>query len=67
MSTKVDIPEEILERAMRTHPARSPQEVVVNALEEYTQRHSQKHLIQYLGTFDDFMTPEELAEMRSKD
>ena len=64
MSTTIEVPEDVLERAMRTTSLRSPRELVVKALEEYAQRHSQKHLIQFLGTFEDFMTPEELEEMR---
>jgi Arc/MetJ family transcription regulator len=64
MTTTIDIPDEVLERAMRAAGTQSPQEAVVRALEEYTRRRSQKELIQHLGTFEDFMTPEELHEMR---
>jgi len=67
MTTTVDIPKETLDRVMRVSGASSPQEAVLKAVEEYARRHGQKELIKYLGTFDDFMTPEELQAMREMD
>jgi Arc/MetJ family transcription regulator len=64
MTTTVDIPEDVLRRAMLASGTASAQEAVVKALEEFVRRHDQRTLIPLLGTFQDFMTPEELDEMR---
>ena len=65
--TAIYIPEDVLERAVRVAHAATPQEVVLKALEEFVRRHDQTQLIPLLGTFDGFMTPEELDEMRKMD
>jgi hypothetical protein len=39
---------------------------VITALAEYNQRHGQAELIKYLGTFKDFITPEELQRSRTE-
>jgi Arc/MetJ family transcription regulator len=67
MNTTLEIPEDMLQKAMRAAGTQSPQEAVVKALEEFNQRHGQAELIKYLGTFDDLMTPEELEHMRGQD
>jgi hypothetical protein len=67
MTTTVDIPKETLDRVMLASGASSPQEAVLKAVEEYARVHGQKDLIKYLGTFEDFMTPEELDTMREMD
>lgn len=64
MNTMVDIPDDVLRRAMLAIGTKSPQEAVLKALEEFVGRHDQRALIPLLGTLDDFMTPEELDEMR---
>ena len=65
--TTVDIPDEIIQKAMQVGGAQSARDVVIKALEEFARRHDQAELIQYLGTSDGFMTPEELDEMRKAD
>jgi hypothetical protein len=40
---------------------------VLKALEEFARRHDQSQLIPLLGTFDGFMSQEELEEMRELD
>lgn len=76
MTTTVDIPEEVLKRAMRSLEATSPQEAIIIALERASMFSylppagtSQKDLIPLLGTCDDdsFLSPEELEKMRSDD
>ena len=67
MTTTIDIPDHVLQKAMLAAHTNSPQEAVVKALEEYGQRHRQADLVQLLGTFDDFMTPQELSQMREMD
>ena len=67
MNTTLDIPDEILRRAMLASGTKSAQEAVLKALEEFIGRHDQRKLISLLGTLEDFMTPEELDEMRRTD
>jgi hypothetical protein len=67
MTTTVNIPEDVLKRAMEKAHTESPQEAILKAVEEYGQKPRQADLIKYLGTFEDFMTPEELDEMRRMD
>ena len=68
MTTTLDIPEEVLRRAMLASGTESAQEAVMQALEEFVSLHDQRKLIPLLGTFsDDFMSPEELDEMRRAD
>jgi len=63
--TTINVPEDVLEKAMRVSHDASAEQVVVKALEEYARRHDQRALIGILGTFsDDFMKedPEELEQ-----
>jgi Arc/MetJ family transcription regulator len=65
MKTTIDIPDEALREAMKYSKATTKRQAVVTALEEYNRRHRQAKLIKHLGTFKDFMTSEELRELRS--
>jgi len=65
--TTISIPEDVLERVIRVAHAKTPQEAVLRALEEFAKRHDQSQLIPLLGTFDDMMTLEELEQMREMD
>lgn len=57
--TTINVPEDVLEKAMRVARDSSAEQVVVKALEEYAQRHDQRKLIGILGTFsDEFMKPD---------
>lgn len=68
MTTTVNIPEDLLHRAMRRAGTNSPEEAVARAVEEYANRPTdQRGLIPLLGTSDTFMTIEELKEMREMD
>lgn len=60
MNTTIDIPEEVLERAMLASGTKTAQEAVLKAVDEFVSQHDQRKLIPLLGTLDDFMTPEEL-------
>ena len=66
MVTKIDVPPELLREAMRHANAADEREAIVRALEEFNRRHRQADLIKYLGTFRDFMTPEELNANRAE-
>ena len=63
----LEIEEDVLNEAMRRAGTSEPRQALAEAIKEYTRPLSQKDLIKYLGTFDDFMTPEELDEMRRMD
>lgn len=62
--TTVNVPQDVLDKAMRVSFDASAEQVVVKALEEYARRHSQAELAKHLGTFEDFMTLDELNKMR---
>ena len=64
MKTTIDIPDKMLEEAMRSMKAGSKREAVLAALDEFNRRRRMARLIRHLGTFKDFMTPEELKRMR---
>jgi len=67
MTTTVDIPDDVLKLAMLMTGTDSAQDAVVKALEQLIKPRDQRSLIQLLGTFEDFMTPEELEKMRGMD
>jgi Arc/MetJ family transcription regulator len=64
MTTTVDIPEDVLRRAMIAGGVSSAQEAVLKALDEFVNRHDQRELIRHLGSFEKFMTPDDLDAMR---
>ncbi|MGD0768055.1 MAG: type II toxin-antitoxin system VapB family antitoxin [Tepidisphaeraceae bacterium] len=66
MKTTIDIPDEMLKKAMKYSKASTKREAVITAVAEYNRRHGQAELIKYLGTFKDFITPEELQRSRAQ-
>jgi len=64
MKTTVDIPDDLLKSVMKATGSSTIRGAVVAALEAYHQRTRQRELIPLLGTLKNFMTPQELAEMR---
>jgi hypothetical protein len=65
MTTTVDIPEEVLKRAIAATGAQSPEEAVLKAVQDFVSRHDQRNIIPFLGTFsDDFYPPGELERSR---
>jgi len=66
MKTTVDIPEEALEEAMRLTGAKTKREAVVIAIEEYNRRRRLARLAGELGSFQGFLTREELERLRSE-
>lgn len=66
MKTTVDIPEKELEEAMRHTGAKTKREAVVIALSELNRRRRLKKLVETFGTLDDFMTQEDLRQMRER-
>ncbi|HZL34431.1 MAG TPA: type II toxin-antitoxin system VapB family antitoxin [Tepidisphaeraceae bacterium] len=67
MNTTIDIPDEVLRRTILASGMTNAQEAILKALQEFVSRHDQRSVIPLLGTFEDFMTPEELDEMRSSE
>ena len=66
MKTTVDIPKEALEEAMRHSGAKTKREAVVTAIEEYNRRRRLARLAQDLGSFDGFLSRQELDDLRSQ-
>jgi len=64
MKTTIDIPDEELKEAIRHTGAKTKKDAVVRALKEFNRRQRLAKLASMLGTFKDFMTPEELEIMR---
>ena len=67
MKTTIDIPDKELRDAMKFTGARSKREAVVTALADFNRRQRLQRLAQQFGTFDDFLTHEELRHMREED
>lgn len=51
---------------MKFTGAKTKREAVVNALEDYNRRHRLARLSEILGSFEEFMTQEELQRMRKE-
>jgi hypothetical protein len=64
MKTTIDIPERELRDAMKYTGARSKREAVVTALADFNRRQRLQRLAQKFGTFDEFLTHEDLLRMR---
>jgi Arc/MetJ family transcription regulator len=66
MKTTIDIPEKELRDAMKYTGARSKREAVVAALVDFNRRQRLQRLAQQFGTFEDFLSQEELQRMREE-
>ena len=53
-----------MEEAIRYTGVKTKREAVVCALKDFNKRHRMAELSKILGTFDDFMTQEDLRNMR---
>jgi Arc/MetJ family transcription regulator len=67
MKTTVDIPDGMLEEAMRYSGAATKREAVLRAIEEYNRRQRMARLAKHLGTFRHLMTRRELERLRGAD
>jgi hypothetical protein len=67
MKTTVDIPEKTLRDAVRFSKAKTKREAIVTALDEYNRRKRAEEFVKLAGTFDGFMTQDELRKMREMD
>jgi len=62
----VDIPDELLKRAMKYSGATTKREAVLAALTEFNRWHRLEKARALLGTFKNMMTVEELRELRNR-
>ena len=66
MKTTIDIPDEELEAVMRHTGAATKREAVVTAIGEFNRRKEMQELIAQFGTFENFMTQEQLRRLREE-
>lgn len=64
MKTTIDIPEEVLQDAMRFTHAATKRDAVVTALTDYNRRQRMVALTKHFGTCGDLITAEELKAQR---
>lgn len=67
MKTTLDIPEEKFTTVQSLYGLRTKREAVILALDELARRYKIERLVDQLGTFDDFMTQDDLRQMRDLD
>ncbi len=67
MKTTVDIPINELQEALRHTGAKTKREAIVTAIVDFNRRHRLARLLARLGTFEHFMSNEELERLRSED
>lgn len=65
MKTTLDLPDAQVTEAMKHTGAKSRNEAVLKALADFNRRQRLKKLAAKLGTFENFMTIEELKTLRS--
>ncbi|MGH7214194.1 MAG: type II toxin-antitoxin system VapB family antitoxin, partial [Tepidisphaeraceae bacterium] len=66
VKTTIDIPDDVMKDAMKLTKASTKRDAVVRAMREYIRREKLAKLVRHFGTFKDFMTQEELREMREE-
>ncbi|MEE8587366.1 MAG: type II toxin-antitoxin system VapB family antitoxin [Acidobacteriota bacterium] len=66
MKTTIDIPREQLEEAIRHTQARTKREAVVTALADFNRRRRLAQVVESFGTFEHFLTHEELRRLREE-
>jgi hypothetical protein len=66
MKTTVDIPDKSLRDLMNFTRAGTKRAAIVQAVDEFNQRQRMSRLTKYVGTFNDFMTQEDLVKDREE-
>jgi len=64
MKTTIDIPQEELKEAIKYTGAKTKRDAVVFAIKDFNKRKKLAELAMMLGTFKDFMTQDDLKNMR---
>jgi len=67
MKTTIDIPEKELREIIKYTGAKTKKDAVVYAIKDFNKRHRLAEIAKILGTFDDFMTQDDLKKMREDD
>ena len=67
MKTTVDIPDDMLGELIENTEARTKREAILTAIEEYNRKKKIAALADVVGTFDQFMTADELERSRGSD
>ena len=68
MKTTIDIPEKLLEEAMRFTGAKTKRQAVVTAVERFNKlKRLEKLNTRVRGQFRDFMTQDDLTKLRAAD
>ena len=67
MKTTLDIPEEVLKEAIKYTGAKTKREAIVTAVTDFNRRRKLASIADRLGTFDDFLSSDELQMLRSQD
>lgn len=66
VKTTIDIPDKELKEVMKFTGAKTKREAVVVAVADFNRRKRLENLAGMLGTFEDFMTLDELNKMREE-
>ena len=64
MKTTVDIPQDMLVELIEHTEARTKREAILTAIEEYNRKKKVAALADVVGTFEQFMTADELSQSR---
>jgi len=67
MKTTVDIPDAELEELIRHTGARTKRDAILTAISDFNRRKRLEKLAEQFGTFDSFMSLEELLRLREMD
>jgi Arc/MetJ family transcription regulator len=67
MKTTLDIPEDVLADAIKYTGAKTKRDAIVTAVTDFNRRRKLESLAKHLGTFDGFLSPKELQDLRSQD
>jgi hypothetical protein len=67
MKTTIDIPDQLLEDAMRYSGAKTKKEAVLKAVEEYNHRNKVEAFLQLRGSMPDFPSNDEIETVDLKD
>lgn len=67
MKTTLNIPDDRMSALLEATAAKTRTEAVNRAIEDYIHRESVKKVLALEGSIDDFMSHEELTEMRKAD
>ncbi len=67
MKTTIELSDRVMEQAMLYTAATTKKDAIRIAVEDYNRRQRLKKLAAQLGTFDGFLSPEELSRQREMD